>query len=205
MTIESIRVKNLLSFDDVILRDFRDINCIIGRNNVGKSNLLKVIRYFYAKLENKKVIPLDFHTNYNAVGEITFTFDTTRIKKIVTSRKNNGRFHKHIYNTLFKSSSVKLNFEELIARKNSTNKSFFSLTLTICKDDSVMWSVDDPKVRSLLATLYPFLYIETRHIDLYDWNPIWKLISNLNSFNFDDVDHEELVNFLDEKISSRKG
>lgn len=67
-----------------------------------------------------------------------------------------------------------------------------------------MWSVDDPKVRSSWLP-YILFYIETRHIDLYDWNPIWKLISNLNSFNFDDVDHEELVNFLDEKISSRKG
>ncbi|EJD6379094.1 retron Eco8 family effector endonuclease, partial [Providencia rettgeri] len=203
--IQSIRIKNLLSFDDVILKDFQDLNCIIGRNNVGKSNLLKVIRYFYAKLQNKKVIPLDFHSNYNAIGEITFTYDTTRIKKIVTSRKNNGRFHKHIYNTLFKSSSIKLNFSELIANKENISKSLFSLTLTICNDDSVLWSVDDPKVRSLLATLYPFLYIETRHIDLYDWNPIWKLISNLNSFNFDDVNQGDIVDFLDEKISSRKG
>ncbi|WP_272576952.1 MULTISPECIES: retron Eco8 family effector endonuclease [unclassified Providencia] len=205
MAIQSIRIKNLLSFDDVILKDFQDLNCIIGRNNVGKSNLLKVIRYFYAKLQNKKVIPLDFHSNYNAIGEITFTYDTTRIKKIVTSRKNNGRFHKHIYNTLFKSSSIKLNFSELIANKENISKSLFSLTLTICNDDSVLWSVDDPKVRSLLATLYPFLYIETRHIDLYDWNPIWKLISNLNSFNFDDVNQGDIVDFLDEKISSRKG
>lgn len=205
MAIYSIRIKNLLSFDDIIIKDFQDINCIIGRNNVGKSNLLKVIRYFYAKLENQKILPLDFHSRYNAIGEITFTYDTTRIKKIVTSRKNNGRFHKHIYNTLFKSSNLKLSFAELLAKKDNLSKSLFSLTLTICNDDSVLWSVDEPKVRSLLATLYPFLYVETRHIDLYDWSPIWKLISNLNSFNFEDVNQDELVEFLDEKISSRKG
>jgi len=205
MTIESIRIKNLLSFDDVILNNLQDINCIIGRNNVGKSNLLKVIRYFYAKMDNQKILPLDFYSNYSSIGEIIFTFNTTRIRKIVTSKKNNGRFHKHIYNTLFKSSSEKLNFSELKESKRDSNESFFSLTLTICNDESILWSIDDPKVRALLYTLYPFFFIETRHIDLYDWSPIWRLISNLNSFNFEDVKQEDIVEFLDDKISSRKG
>lgn len=205
MTISSIRIKNLLSFDDVLLQDFQDINCIIGRNNVGKSNLLKVIRYFYAKLNNQKVLPLDFHSNYDSIGEIIFTYDTTRIKKIVSSHKNKGRFHKHIYNTLFSSSNKKLTFAELIDNKKNDSVSLFSIKLTICNDDSVQWSIDDNKVRSLLATLYPFFYIETRHINLYDWSPIWKLISNLNSFNFEGVKQDELIDFLDSKISSRKG
>ncbi|QIZ52236.1 hypothetical protein DWG24_16530 [Dickeya zeae] len=205
MTICSIRVKNLLSFDDILLKDFKDINCIIGRNNVGKSNLLKVIRYFYAKLNNQKVLPLDFHSNYDSFGEITFTYDTTRVKKIVSSHKNKGRFHKHIYNTLFSSSSIKMSFSEIIDNKKYDRASLFSVKLIICKDESVQWSIDDVKVRSLLATLYPFFYIETRHINLYDWSAIWKLISNLNSFNFDGVKQEELIEFLDSKISSRKG
>lgn len=55
MGIKSIKIKNLLSYDEVYISDIKDINCIIGRNNTGKSNLLKLIKYFYTKLEKKKL------------------------------------------------------------------------------------------------------------------------------------------------------
>lgn len=45
MAIKSIRIKNLLSFEDFTLENISDINCIIGKNNVGKSNLLKVLDF----------------------------------------------------------------------------------------------------------------------------------------------------------------
>ncbi|EOU9953935.1 AAA family ATPase, partial [Escherichia coli] len=54
MAIYSIRIKNLLSFDDAFISEIKDINCIVGKNNVGKSNLLKIIKYFYAKLNNER-------------------------------------------------------------------------------------------------------------------------------------------------------
>ncbi|EAQ2328059.1 hypothetical protein E3J31_17225, partial [Salmonella enterica] len=41
MGIKSIKIKNLLSYDEIHISDIKDINCIIGRNNTGKSNLLK--------------------------------------------------------------------------------------------------------------------------------------------------------------------
>lgn len=102
MGIKSIRIKNILSFDDVYIDSFEDFNLIIGRNNSGKSNLLKVFKYFYEKLDEQRSIPLTLNSNYTPSGIITITYDTTRIKKIVTSTNNNSRFHKHIYNTLFK-------------------------------------------------------------------------------------------------------
>ncbi|EEL8094508.1 AAA family ATPase, partial [Salmonella enterica] len=53
MGIKSIKIKNLLSYDEIHISDIKDINCIIGRNNTGKSNLLKLIRFFYTKLERR--------------------------------------------------------------------------------------------------------------------------------------------------------
>ncbi|SUP66367.1 AAA family ATPase [Yersinia enterocolitica] len=46
MAIKSIRIKNLLSFDDFYVNEIKDINCVVGKNNTGKSNLLKLIRFF---------------------------------------------------------------------------------------------------------------------------------------------------------------
>ncbi|HEE1010219.1 TPA: AAA family ATPase, partial [Klebsiella pneumoniae] len=56
MGIKSIRIKNILSFDDVYIDSFEDFNLIIGRNNSGKSNLLKVFKYFYEKLDEQRSI-----------------------------------------------------------------------------------------------------------------------------------------------------
>ncbi|MGM7504691.1 retron Eco8 family effector endonuclease [Proteus mirabilis] len=209
MGLQSIRIKNLLSFDDVIINSLEDINCIIGMNNTGKSNLMKIIRYFYDKLDDVKVIPLDFHSNYTPSGSITLTYDVTRIKRIVMNINNDGRFHKHIYNTLFKPQLFTLKSNKsifslplLLPRQK---KNTYSITLTISKDDSVIWSIKDPNARRLIKTLFPFFYIETRHIDLYDWNSIWKMVSSINSFNFSEIKKEDLLEFLDEKISTKRG
>ncbi|WP_417344882.1 AAA family ATPase [Ferrimonas sp.] len=85
MSIHSIRIKNLLSFNDSIIDDIKDVNCIVGKNNVGKSNLLKLIRYFYLKLEGKRQIPPELCSRYSGHGEITIRYNTTRIKSIVTA------------------------------------------------------------------------------------------------------------------------
>nr|EKU0808474.1 AAA family ATPase [Klebsiella pneumoniae] len=44
MTVQAINITNLLSFDELSVDNLNDINCIVGRNNVGKSNLLKVLK-----------------------------------------------------------------------------------------------------------------------------------------------------------------
>ena len=104
MGIKSIKIINLLSFDELVINDFSDINCIIGKNNAGKSNLLKLIKYFYLKLDGEKVLTPSLHSSYSSYGSISIVYDTTRIKKIVTqNRSNNSKFFKHIYNLLFKS------------------------------------------------------------------------------------------------------
>ncbi|MGR5166357.1 retron Eco8 family effector endonuclease [Vibrio astriarenae] len=199
MAIQSIRVKNLLSFDDVFIDDIQDINCIVGKNNVGKSNLLKLMRYFYSKLNGERVVPPELYSNYNSFGSITIRFNTTRIKRIVTGKNNNSVFLKHIYNTLFPGQ------KRTPFTVHSTNDSYLDLTLTIFKDDSTKWSTTNQHVLSIIYILYPFIDIETRHIDLYDWNRIWGLISRLSSFNVKKFNNDEVIDYLDGKIANGSG
>lgn len=201
MSIHSIRVKNVLSFSDVHIQEIKDINCIIGKNNVGKSNLLKVIRYFYAKLEESKEIPLGLNSKYNNFGTITIRYDTTRIEKIVKGKNNRSPFLRHIYNTLFKENAT----GKFVFGRKSVTESYFDLTLYIFKDDSVKWSIEDRETRSLIKILYPFFDVETRHIDLYDWDRVWNLISQLSSFSVKKMSNEDVVNYLDSKISNGSG
>lgn len=77
--------------------------------------------------------------------------------------------------------------------------------MKIFKDDSIKWSIDNEKTREIISILYPFFDIETRHIDLYDWDNIWSLVCRLSSFNIKKVNNDEVISFLDEKISNGNG
>lgn len=196
--IKSIKIKNLLSYNQIHINGIKDINCIIGRNNTGKSNLLKLIRFFYAKLERKDAVPPKLNNNYSSYGEISIEYDVTRISKIVRGHKNNNnKFFKQIANTL-----LKQNYYERLSSflTECKNEKTFTLSLKINSDESVSWSTKDTKTLNILNHLFPYFDIETRHVDLYDWDKLWLLISKLKSFNIEKISNEEIINFFDSKI-----
>lgn len=143
MSVKSIKISNLLSYNSLLINEIKDLNCIIGKNNSGKSNLLKLLRFFYQKIEGRKVLPPSLNSNYSSFGSITIEYDLSRIKSIVTSsRSKKTDFTKHIYNTFFNEDRHK----DLIF---PGQKEFFSdsikLTLFVNKDESIKWSTSDYK------------------------------------------------------------
>jgi len=204
MGIKSIRVRNLLSFDDVLIKDIRDINCIIGQNNAGKSNLLHLIDYYYKKLNDEQVIPPSLNSSYSVVGSISIVFDTTRIRRIVTSKQANNPYQKHIYNTLFRTSHISL--RKLLIMSHIVKKdinSTYKLTLTINKNGATTWSNKNKDVRDILNRTYPFFSIDTRRLDLYDWGKLWHLISQLKFLNTAKITRNEIVEFIDSRVSKK--
>lgn len=199
MSIKSIRIENLLSYDCLIVNKIADINCVLGKNNVGKSNLLKLLSYFYKKINGEKCIPPELHSGYSSLGSIAIEYDMSRIKSIVTSnREGKSDFFKHIYNTFFKGSPVGAAKGFFIDSDSDTS---FTLKLIINKDDSVSWSTKNEDHIKIIGYLFPFFEIETRHINLYDWDKIWELISRLKSFKVNSIDKEEIIELINEKIS----
>jgi len=190
MSIKSIKIKNLLSFDELIIDNFEDINCIVGKNNAGKSNLLKLLRYFYNKLDEKRELPPLLYSNYSSFGTITLFYNISHIKKIVTANKNISNeklgYFKKIYN--------------LLILNNDSNT--FELTLKIYVNDSIEWSIKDRKTRKIIADIYPFFDIEARHIDLYDWNKLWVLVSRMKPFNPHKVNQDDVIEFFDDKLTN---
>ncbi|EEL6777645.1 AAA family ATPase, partial [Salmonella enterica subsp. enterica serovar Kingston] len=167
MSIKSIRIENLLSYDTLIINNVKDLNCVIGKNNVGKSNLLKLLSFFYKKIDNIKCIPPELHSNYSSHGSISIQYDLARIKNIVTSkRKGKTDFFKHIYNTFFKGSPMGFEKDFFTNRNNDTT---FTLKLTIHSNNAFSWSTKNNAEIDLIGYLFPFFEIETRHINLYDW------------------------------------
>lgn len=199
MSIKSITIKNLLSYNEIYINEIRDLTCIIGKNNSGKSNLLKLLRFFYQKIEGRKVLTPSLNSNYSSFGSISIEYDLSRIKKIVTSsRSKKTDFIKHIYNTFFTEPLLK---EIIFIQPDNASPNYFTLTLIINKDESVTWSIKDDKKIKLIGYLFPYFEIEARHIDLYDWDKLWLLVSRLKSFKVEKLKTEELVNFIDSRIS----
>lgn len=196
MTLKSVRIKNILSFEDCTITDFSDFNCIIGKNNVGKSNFLKVLQYFYSHLNKEQVIPLPFNSNYSSVGKITVTYDTTRLEEVIKSRKSKSTYQKHIYSSLFKDDNFNLVLERKIRKE-------FTLTLTINRNGSVSWSEKDKNVHKIINRIYPLFFIDVRKIDLYDWEKLWKTVSQLKFLNTSALNTEQIVEFFDEKVSKK--
>ncbi|MBD0785833.1 AAA family ATPase [Vibrio sp. Y2-5] len=197
MSIESIKIENVLSFENLQIVDMKDMNCIVGRNNVGKSNLLKALKFFYNKLEEKEELPPKLHSNYSYKGKIAITFDTTRIFHIARKNPSNSYFSFIIRKLI---PLHKRRFHAL--RSYDNTKSTFTLTLNIYNDGSVKWSTNDKQTRNLILYLFPFFHIEPRHMDLHEWDSLWDLISRLKSFNLSKIDDESVIEFFDKSINT---
>jgi AAA15 family ATPase/GTPase len=201
--IKSIRIKNLLSFDDFFIEDIKDINCIVGRNNSGKTNLLKLIDYFYIKLNDEQVVSPELFSNYSSIGQITLTFDTTRVKHVVSSKKNRSDYQKYIYKSLFKSDH--LDSLGYMVRKSRIKKDCYdySITLTVNKSGATYWSDTDPNVRKIIKRIFPFYSVDTRRLDLYDWSKLWSIVSELKFLHTTNLNKDEHIEYINSKISSK--
>ena len=115
MSISRIKITNLLSFDFIEIKDFKDINCIVGMNNAGKSNFLKLILFFYDKLNKKRVLSPRLNNNYTPHGTISITYDMQEIQHIVTKKKNIGKsdIFSAIFNTFFSDKTFIVETHEL--------------------------------------------------------------------------------------------
>ncbi|MFK2822072.1 retron Eco8 family effector endonuclease [Arcobacter sp. YIC-80] len=205
MSISKIEITNLLSFDKLTIDDFREINCIVGMNNVGKSNFLKLIQFYYLKLDKKRALPPKLNNNYTPYGTITITYNLEEIRNIVTRKRNNGKsdIFPAIFNTFFSDKSFLnlLNNMSNININSSTNdKTDYKLTLFINKDESIYWSTNDREILKFINYLYPFFYINTRKIDLHDWSYLWEMISKIKTYKIKKVKQKDFLSFIDNQM-----
>ncbi|EMY3699120.1 retron Eco8 family effector endonuclease [Salmonella enterica] len=197
MTIQKIKITNLLSFDEIEIDELNDINCIVGRNNVGKSNLLKTLKFFYNKLEGKEELPPRLNSNYSYKGTISITFDTTRIFRIARRQPSNKYFSFIVRKLIpiHKRSVFSLT-------KYDDDHTTFTLSLNIYNDGKVKWSTNDKQTLNLILYLYPFFHIEPRHMNLHEWDSLWDLISRIKSFNLSTISEDSIITFFDESINT---
>lgn len=84
MSNKSISIKNCKSFKNMKI-DMEGLNCIIGRNDAGKTNILKTISFYFQSLSSDS---LEFHLNdkrnpFAEKSEIEVTFDFSYLISVV--------------------------------------------------------------------------------------------------------------------------
>lgn len=210
MSVLSIKINNLLSFQELDLKNINDINCFVGTNNAGKSNLFKIIKYFYSQIEGERILSPTLNSNYSPYGEIEIEFDLSRIRKIVTASRSNAQqspFFKHIYSTMFNKEADMFGF--LFNEKRPKDKADlgekFKLGLIVNKDGTSFWKNGNPQIRSLISYLFPFFAIDARHINLHEWDDLWNLIARIKSFKVNEITSEDVSSYVDEQISPGQG
>lgn len=210
MSISSIKITNLLSFDNVQIDNFKDINCIVGMNNAGKSNFLKLVLFFYDKLNNKRVLSPTLNSNYTPYGKISITYNMKEIRNIVTKKKNIGKsdilsaiFNTFFSDSLFENSVRYSNKSNLISSTNELEE--YTLTLTIHKNESIEWSTKNRKILKFINYLYPFFYINTRDIDLHNWDYVWEMVSKIKTYKIKGITQKSFTKFIDDEITESTG
>ncbi|WCR29480.1 retron Eco8 family effector endonuclease [Paenibacillus thiaminolyticus] len=193
MSIKKITIKNCKSIEFLELNLSKNINCFLGINNVGKSNIMKIIHFFYTNLTREFYDDSMFSKSnpYNDEVEISIEYDFKELVDKVQGSINvsNGFLDDFFSNINFSQFHNGLDPLNDIVEKvkkfvdKYIEKDKCTLTLKYNrKNKSINWNIKDYEFRAFVSVRFPVFFLESRNIDLYNWESIWKLIGEIAPF-----------------------
>lgn len=165
MGLKRIHIRNYKSIRDFQI-ELKDMNLLLGENGSGKTNFLSAVKYFYDNLlfDRSSQEVFDNNNALNDKMEIILTFDMERM--LVRSRKN-------LKNQIPQYSNYYKKITRLPDRSGG-----ITLKLSQFKNHQVQWNVDND-TRKLIYNMYPLYFVDTRQIDLVNWEDLWQDIGDL--------------------------
>lgn len=172
--IKKVTIQNFKSIKNAIFdfeNDSNQIVCLIGKNGSGKSNIFKAISYYYnyiGKIYSDEKI-LDNSNPYiqKSMISITFYIGLLNIKAVG---------NEHLKEKI-----------DCIKKWNSEGKSFWriendeiELSMVQHRDGTIEWNATN-EVCKAIKSFFPMYYIDTRHLDIYTWDKLWSIISDLSA------------------------
>jgi len=191
MSIRKISIKNCKSIEHIELNMNKSINCFIGVNNVGKSNIMKIIYFFHKNLTGEYFDESMFSMSnpYNDEVEISIEYDFTELIEKVQGKTYTDVFLDDFFSNLFVHFGGSLNSSnELVDKVKKyvelyTENNKCTLTLKYNRNNkSIHWNVTDYDFRAFVSVRFPIFFLESRNIDLYNWGSIWSLIGEIAPF-----------------------
>lgn len=187
MPINSIKIKNFKSLKGINI-DLSDINCLIGENGTGKTNLLKAISYFYQNLTTTEFDEniIDKNNPYNDYAEITITYDFSRILMIARKREKTDENLNNFFKNIFSFSSKYVNDDGLLVvtfkQFKNGRKNYWNIPFDF---------------RLLIKNIFPIYSINSRNINLTNWENIWEFIGDLNKVKGNEISEQIAEAFID--------
>ena len=68
--------------------------------------------------------------------------------------------------------------------------------MTQFKDGEISWNIDNNNIRETIKLLFPIYYIDTRKLDIFTWEQLWQIISDLSA-TMPQISQEECRDLID--------
>ncbi|PFC48144.1 hypothetical protein CN300_04420 [Bacillus thuringiensis] len=185
MPINRVELKNCKSIKSIQF-SFNQINCLLGENGTGKTNILKSIKYFYDNLITKKIDDslCDKQNPYVQSFEITIYYDFSRLNKIAKSHLERADIYGHKLNPIFKKISH-------VSKKYCNRNNEMKMTLNQDKNGIQKWNVPF-EVRAFIKSIFPIYFSQARHLNLINWSDIWEIIGELSKIGIaENINYKE--------------
>jgi len=94
-----VEIKNVLSYRNSKFSNLKNFNVLIGKNNVGKSNLFKILQIIKKNLHNSKLESgLLFNNNTDLKGQISLTFSFSKdfLRNLLFTLNSKNQFLKYL-------------------------------------------------------------------------------------------------------------
>lgn len=192
--IKQITIENFKSikYANFKFKDNQDIVCLIGKNGSGKSNVFKAIKYFFDNISRpySEAKIIDNSNPYIQKCKISIIFDLKLLYE--KSKRNTGlrkKFDKIDY-------YIENHFENSNPNWEISLKKELELSMTQFKDGSISWNIDNNNIRETIKLLFPIYYIDTRKLDIFTWEQLWQIISDLSA-TMPQISQEECRDLID--------
>jgi DNA replication and repair protein RecF len=183
--LEKIRLSNFKNHEDRQIDFCKDINCVVGDNGSGKTNLLDAL-YFLAlsksALHNQDALAIAheadffivdgiFQKNYKAV-QITCSLQRGQRKLLMSDKKAYERISDHI--GLFPLVMIAPNDTDIVREGSEERRRFFDGVLSQLDrhylDNLLQYNRALAQRNGLLKHFYEQNYFDEHLLDIYDWS-----------------------------------
>ncbi|MBA7643625.1 hypothetical protein ES703_51356 [subsurface metagenome] len=137
--LSNIKIKNFLSYKDAEFENLKDYNVLIGKNNAGKSNLFRLLKFlckeFNFKLSN------EFHS------DLLFNKDTNSLSLISLIFRLSEDFRVEIFKQLYKA-----NYLRRVFNKNEVHHGFLKSNEWTKEEIAINWLLKEGFLHSIQIT-----------------------------------------------------
>lgn len=176
MALCRIQIDNFKSIKHADL-SLNRMNVFIGENGAGKTNILEAIVYFYSNLSASNIRNdiFDCNNHFSNQIKICLSYDFSDFVKIAKAQSESniddelGTNNENRYEGYYK---------RIISMAPKSHDYKVVLELSQVKGQPVRWNYGYEE-RSIIKSLFPLFYIDTRSLDIDKWEHLWDIIGEL--------------------------